>query len=499
MKTQSENQRPPQFTVAIVGGGFTGAILAAQLLRRSDPSLSVVVVEKTSSVGRGLAYGSQCGSLLLNVRARNMSALADDSHHFLRWAQSNYDRNTGPGSFLPRAVYGRYVEAVLNLAVQFAGKSRLQWIKGEAVTLSRTSDGTMAVHLLDGGRILANRVVLALGNFPPGDPLTSWNAEKGSRYFRNPWSAKTFDGVQNLDSILLIGSGLTSLDAAIQLRHQGCRGTIHFFSRHGLLPQSHKATDAGPPFWNESSPKSTRGLLRLVRQQVRQAQWQGIEWQSVFDSLRPLVVQVWQSLSEAERRRFLRHVRPYWEVHRHRAAPEIAQSIADQISGGQIRIHAGRIVHYAEDDRGVKVTYRDRKSGKENSLRVDRVINCTGPESDCRRLESPLVSGLLGEGWARPDPLFLGLDVSPDGALISRDGIISQSLYAVGPALKGSRWESTAVPELREQIHKLVQQLINTGGQLPAAPPVSTDSPLAETHEPTAGRHDLGHVFPSGR
>jgi uncharacterized NAD(P)/FAD-binding protein YdhS len=472
---------PAQMTVAIIGGGFSGTILAAQLLRRSTPSLSVVVVEKSSSVGRGLAYGTACRSLLLNVRARNMSALADHPHHFLHWAQSNYDPAIGPGSFLPRAVYGRYVQAVLNEAAQSAGRRRLQWIKDEAVTLGPTSAGTTEIHLRGGRRLLADRVVLALGNFPARDPLASWNAENGSRYFRNPWSAEAFEEVEDLGSILLVGSGLTSVDAAMRLRVQGCRGTIHIVSRHGLLPQPHKATDACPPFWNESSPKSTRGLLRLVREQVRQAQAQGIEWQSVFDSLRPLVARIWQSLPEPERRRFLRHVRPYWEVHRHRAAPEIAKSIADQISSGQIQVHSGRITYYAEAKRGVKLTYRDRTTGQSNSWRVDRVINCAGPESDCRRLENPLISALLTQGLARPDVLFLGLDVSPDGALVGSDGTISRSLYAVGPALKGSLWESTAVPELREQIHKLVQHLVNADGQVPAGRLDSMDSSASET------------------
>ena len=234
-----------------------------------------------------------------------------------------------------------------------------------------------------------------------------------------------------------------------------------------------------PAFWNESSPKTALGLLRLVREQVRQAEQQGIEWQSVFDSLRPLVARIWQSLPELERRRFLRHVRPYWEVHRHRAAPQIARSIAEQISGGQIQVHAGRInTDYEEDEHGAKVSYRDRKSGKARLSGVDRVINCTGPESDCRRLENPLMSFLLAKGLARPDPLFLGLDVSLDGALIGRDATTSQTLYTVGPARKGSLWESTAVPELREQIHKLAQHLIELGQDTRHE---SVDSPTLES------------------
>jgi uncharacterized NAD(P)/FAD-binding protein YdhS len=479
MAIRSTKSRASRITVAIIGGGFSGTVLAALLLRRSHSSFRVVMVEKTSSVGRGLAYGTECRSLLLNVRARNMSAFADDPHHFLRWAQSNYDPATEPSSFLPRAVYGHYVQSVLNEAVQSQGKEQLEWIKDEAVTLSYTSDAATNIRLRSGRNLRADRVVLALGNFPARDPLSSWQSETSVRYFRNPWSDETFAGVEELNSIALLGSGLTSVDAALQLRVEGFRGAIHTLSRHGLLPQPHRLVDACPPFWNESSPKNLRGLLRLVRQQVRQAQQQGIEWQSVFDSLRPLAARIWQTLPQPERRRFLRHVRPYWEVHRHRAAPEIAQCIAGEISSGQIQVHAGRIREYEENSRETKIAYRDRNTGKLASLLVDRVINCAGPETDCRRLESPLMSSLLAQGLARPDPLFLGLDASAEGALIGHDGTISDSLYAVGPALKGSLWESTAVPELREQIHKLVQHLLKTVGQIPAArEPI--DSPLSE-------------------
>ena len=154
METRSEKRGPPTIAIAIIGGGLSGAVLAAQLLQRSDPSFSVAVVEKTSSVGRGLAYGTECRSLLLNVRARNMSALADQADHFLRWARSNYDPATGPGTFLPRAVYGHYVQSVLNEATQSVGKPRLEWIRDEALALSPTSDGLTEIHLGGGRRLL---------------------------------------------------------------------------------------------------------------------------------------------------------------------------------------------------------------------------------------------------------------------------------------------------------------------------------------------------------
>ena len=202
-------------------------MLAAQLLRRGDPACSVVVVEKTSSVGRGLAYGTECPSLLLNVRTRNMSAFADDPTHFLRWAQSNHDPATGPGSFLPRAVYGRYIQAVLDEAVHTGGEQRLQWVKDEALRVSPTGDGTLNVALESGRVVRADAVVLALGNCPPGDPFAAWDAKAGTRYFLNPWSHSTFKDVENSGDILLVGSGLTSVDVAVELRLRGCRGIIH--------------------------------------------------------------------------------------------------------------------------------------------------------------------------------------------------------------------------------------------------------------------------------
>lgn len=149
-------------------------------------------------------------------------------------------------------------------------------------------------------------------------------------------------------------------------------------------------------------------------------------------------------------------------MHRHRIAPEIGGLIGYQLVNHHIQAHAGRIIRYQEDKDGVNVTYRDRKSGQEETLRVDRVINCTGPETDCRRLDNPLLSSLLNQHLARPDPLFLGLDVSPDGALIDANGVPSDFLYAVGPPRKGSLWETTAVPEIREGVLCLVEHLLGT-------------------------------------
>ncbi len=449
-----------KLTIAIIGGGFSGATLAAQLLRHSVEPISVVVIERGSTRGRGVAYGTMQGWHLLNVPAGDMSAFADDRGHLLRWAQDNFDSRVGPESFLPRRVYGQYIESLLKEAAA-SRPSEFAWKCDQAISVIR-SGSKAEIGLQSGDIVVADKVILALGNFPPSNPPLPGRPQSSPRYIQFAWSAEALEGVENENNILLIGSGLTAVDLAVALRAREFHGTIHVLSRRGLLPHKHAAAKKWPAFWNEDSPKTALGLMRLIRKQLQDADQSGHDWRAVIDSLRPFTQRIWQSLPKKERLRFLRHARPYWEVHRHRIAPEIGGLIGYQLVNHHIQAHAGRITGYQDDKDGVNVTYRDRKSGQEQSLRVDRVINCTGPETDCRRLDNPLLSSLLNQRLARPDPLFLGLDVSPDGALIDADGVPSDFLYAVGPPRKGSLWETTAVPEIREGVLGLVEHLLGT-------------------------------------
>jgi len=452
------DQKVSQLTVAIVGGGFTGTTLAAQLLRASGGSVSVVLIERGARFGRGVAYSTECTEHLLNVRARNMSAYPDDPEHFLKWARLNHAPGASPDDYLPRPLYGQYVASVLQQEIErYPGQ--VEHVQDEAVSIVRIGE-TAEISLRGGRTLFADKVVIALGNFPPGDPRLPGRTPHSQRYVSNPWKSSELGNVAQHESVLLVGSGLTSVDVAITLRERGFRGTIHVLSRRGLLPQTHKATAPWPPFWDDQSPRTVRGLLRLIRTQVEAAKKAGSGWRAVIDSLRPFTQEIWRSLSLRERRRFLCHVRPYWDAHRHRIAPAIGARIASQIQVGQIEIHAGRIKAYAEDLDGVDVTYRDRQSGQLERLRVDRVMNCTGPESDCRKVDDRLLTDLMRQKLARPDPLFLGLDVSSNGALIDANGAASKLLYAIGPVRKGSLWETIAVPELRVQVSGLSRLLL---------------------------------------
>lgn len=443
--------------VAIIGGGFSGTVLAVQLLRRS-PALSIGVIDKNSIPGRGLAYSTQYNCHLLNVPAGNMSALEDDPGHFLRWARANCGPAVHAESFVSRMAYGRYIGSLLEESTMQEVGHSLGWFQEEAV--SRTRENGAPVVLLKNGRELrAEVVILGIGNFPPANPKVSGLYERKKRYVPFAWSPSALEGLDPNGSVLLIGSGLTSVDLAIALQARKFQGQIQIISRHGLFPQRHQATEPWPQFWHQGSPRNVRGLMHLIRDQVRAAAAKGVDCRAVINALRPVAQDIWKSLPLEERTRFLRHARPYWEAHRHRIAFEVHNVVSRLISEGRLKIHAGRITEYSEVGDQAVVAFRNRKDGSQHRLQVDRVINCTGSETDCRRIDDALLTSLFLQGEARADPLFLGLDVDSKGSVLNFNGVPSNSLFAIGPAKKGGLWETTAVPEIRKQASDLAEHI----------------------------------------
>jgi uncharacterized NAD(P)/FAD-binding protein YdhS len=449
----------PQFNILIISGGFSGTMLAVHLLRHSG--LCIGVVDRGTLPGRGLAYGSPHQFHLLNVPAGEMSAWPDAPGDFLRWARIHYDASLQPRSFPPRSVYGAYMGSVLESTLDELGEERFQWIRDEARSLHRRK-GRLAVQTNRGTELLASVVVLATGNFPPSNPRLPGLKTSASLYFQFAWAKNVLEELPTTGSVLLLGSGLTCVDLIMALKSKGFRGVIHVLSHKGLFPRprrQQRPDEPWPLFWDETSPRTVRGLLRLIRNQVRAAAAQGTNWRAVIDSLRPVTQDMWRSLPIEEQRRFVRHARAYWDVHRHRVAPEIADLLDDMRSDGLVRLHTGTVTQYSESDHRAEVHYWDRGTRTEKTLRVDRVINCSGSETDCRRIDESFITSLVVQGFARPDRLFLGVDVNEHGALIDYKGTPSHRLYAIGPVRKGCFWETTAVPEIRTQAATLAEHL----------------------------------------
>ena len=461
-------------TLAIVGAGFSGTLLALHALRRAPAGTHVLLIERSRRFGHGLAYGSGNPNHLLNVPAARMSAFHDRPADFLQWLHKHpaWQDSTGH-CFIPRHAFGAYIRDLLKTELRRPDiSSRLVLVRGE-VQCIQPDGAELALQLDRDRRLLADIAVLATGNFPPEPPrVEDPRFYDGALYRADPWEPGALHGLDPAAPVLLIGTGLTTIDTVISLLDRGHAGPITALSRRGLLPLRHADGPALPRDAVPSFPTSASALLRFMRDAARQAAARGGSWQSTVDALRPFTQDIWQSIPLRDRAAFLRHLRPWWDVHRHRMAPSVADRIAAAQASGQLRVRAGRIRAYGPESTGgveVRFRLRSRDGGGEDTLTVGRVINCSGPSCDYERTNDPLLRTLLDTGMARPDPLRLGLDVTGTCALREASGAVSRQLYAVGPITKAMFWEMTAVPDLRRQCEALATHLAGLLGGLPPA------------------------------
>lgn len=460
-RRRAEGQRR---TVAIIGGGFSGCMVAVHLLRHALQPLRIVMIERDDVPGRGVAYRDQPDCHLLNVRAEAMSAFPDQPDHFLDWVNGHYSPcyPVGTNDFVPRRIYGVYIQSLLSSARQEARRGVLLDTRSDEVVGIRSLRGRWTLQLRSGGRITADQVVMATGNPGPANPpLGDHGFYDSARYLANAWSTAGLYHVGRDEDLLLIGSGLTTLDWLAALRNRHHRGRITVVSRRGLPPLGHAPTPAySLSFDPLSLPPRVSALLHRLRAEVPLAEARGSNWRAVIDGLRPHTQALWQSWSLVEKRRFLRHARPFWEIHRHRAPAVQIETMKTFAASGQLQAIAGRLLGLRETEHDVEVRVRRRLEKDEQVFRVHRVINCTGPESNYRRLNHPLIVSLVEQGLIHADSLGLGLLTDSTGALIDQHGESSPSLYTLGPPRKGQLWETTAVPEIRVQAQALARYLL---------------------------------------
>jgi uncharacterized NAD(P)/FAD-binding protein YdhS len=431
--------------VAIIGGGFSGTIIAAQLARRGIAS---ALIDGSGRAGKGVAYSTTEPAHLLNVRAEGMSAWAGEPDHFARRFESEGGDRRG---FAQRRLFARYLGEILEEAVARGAEV----ILGSACKAVRTDDGWRVAF--DDGQVLeAGALVLAIGNQEP-ESLSAFTGA-GERYIRNPWGADARAAVADLAQThapaLLVGTGLTMVDLVLSLDAAGHRGRIVALSRRGLIPRSHADFEPAPVEESEL-PGGLRDVWRWLRRRGAE-----VGWRAAIDSLRPYSQELWQGLSLGEQHRFMRHARPWWDVHRHRIAPEVAGTVARMIAEGRLEIIAGRIVTAREDDSALAVEYRRRGASSLQSERFAYAFNCTGPLHSMARTRDPLLRSLLDAGQARPDHLGIGLEVDERSRLVGSD-----RLWALGPLTKGRYWEIIAVPDIREQAAAVADDIAREIGQ----------------------------------
>ena len=423
---------------AVIGAGASGVLQALHLARAGA---EVILIDRGRAPGRGVAYSTVRPEHLLNVPARRMSAFSDDPDHFERW----YGALGGGGGedFAPRMVYGDYL-------AQLLGEAGIAPRAGEAVGLA--PDG--AVRLADGGAVAADAVVLAPGNFRPATPPGIDPDALGPLWAADPWAADLVEGLGAGDVVLLVGTGLTAVDVALTLDATGFRGRIVALSRRGLTPRSHGRREPNvTPL--EDLPARCVSMLRRVR-----ARSDEIGWHGAVHELRAVTAGLWRAASGAERRRFLRHLRAWWDVHRHKVAPAVGARIEAMQAEARLMVAAGKLVSAQAEEGRALVRFRARGGDAVESLLVARIVNCTGPELDIVRAGEPLLDSLLAQGAIRPDPLAIGIDVDAECRAVGADGRPSATLSVIGPVTRGAFWESVAVPDIRAQAERVAARLI---------------------------------------
>ncbi len=446
--------------VVICGGGASAVMLVHALTKTAVQPLDITIVEEQTPVGPGLAYSTPSPSHLLNVPAGRMSADAGDAMSFVDWlnAQEGDTRAFDAKAFVPRTLYGSYLKDILSLAMADRHASvqvRERHARVEGVT--RTAQNHWQLALSDGCWIGAEAVVIATGNERPRPYAAIAGDVDPSRIVQNPWDKDAKHAIARDATVALLGSGLTAVDVAVELLDRGHQGQINLVSRHGLLPRKHAPALVAACWLFPPYPHSIADLVRLTRAEARRTPGSDA-WRTAVDALRPNLPAIWAELSDADKARFLRHVRPFWEVHRHRMAPDVAARMEGALADKRIALHRGRIAGIHKSATALEVRLKPHGQ-RAVSIAADIVVNCTGPDYNPRATRNPFIANLLSQGLARPDPLHLGIDTDDNDCVLGADGSPQQNLYALGPVARGRLWEVTAIPEIRHQAALLSRRI----------------------------------------
>jgi uncharacterized NAD(P)/FAD-binding protein YdhS len=427
--------------VAIVGGGFSGAMLAARL---AEGGIACTLIDRTGDFGLGVAYSTPFEGHLLNVRSNRMTAIEGRPDDFVDWLKAHAPAHADPEGFAPRQVYGRYVQDRLT-TVAAARPGLIETMTGEVEAI--LSNGVR----LAGGRIVpADAVVLATGN--PA-PKTAAPGSQAGRVIGDPWAPGALDRIEDSDTVIIVGTGLTMVDMVLWLEARGWRGQARALSRRGLKPRGHEARpDAAVPATEALLTAAPSLRLHEARRLSRTESWRG-----VMEGLRPITARLWQEADTPTRARLVRHLRPWWDVHRHRIADTIAAAITRLEAKGRLTITAGRVRSIDQDADGVTLSFRPRTGPEQAPLTGRWLLDCTGPGHDPAR--DPLTGPLIAEGRARLDPLRLGLELDAEGRALQADGTPDDRLFVLGPPARATFWETIAVPDIRKRIEDVARAL----------------------------------------
>lgn len=452
-------------SIAVIGGGLSGAAVAYHLAERSAVA-TITVFEPRDTLGAGLAYGTSDPAHRINVPAAKMSLIPGDDRHFTDWIVRTGAVADDPEAladdgqlYVQRAVFGRYVNDQLRPWIADSriahAKARVASIEASGERWRITTDG--------GSSTFADIVVLATTHPLPEVPHILAEALKGTpRLIANSYAPHALDNIASDARVTIIGTGLSMADVVASLDNRGHRGPISAISRRGLLPRGH-VRNVYPAFGEfvRTPPLSTVNLLREIRRTIKHAEARGVPWQTVIDTVRAQAGTFWPTMSIEERSRLVRHLRPYWDVHRFRIAPQIENILARRKSEGLFAVRAGTVVGAKVQDDHIILNILERGATSPSQLETDYVVITTGPAHGRIIETEPHLSTLAKAGWIQPDLLRLGIYCNTHGRAVSHSGSAVQNLLIAGPLARGTFGELMGLPQVTDYAHAIAGEVLD--------------------------------------
>ena len=467
--------------VGIIGGGFSGTMTAVQLILSSDNPLHIVLIDRKSALCKGIAYSPYSRVQLLNVVTAKMSAFPDLPNHFLEWIMMKprfaaKDEMVIANSFMPRYLYGEYIEEIWANTLKIAEQKNMSVTTVDAYVNSLVINGNeIALQLDNNEKLLVDYCVFATGNMLPGNVKIKNSAFFQSKnYYQNPWKKECVTNLKNDLPILIVGNGLTMVDTVLGLLENHFENVIFSLSPNGfnILPHRHNGLKYGKLVEELPADKSLYSIFALIHKHIKSVREFGVSAEPVIDSIRPYTQSIWRGFSEAEKKKFLSKLRHVWGVARHRIPLHIHDKLQQLRIDGKLKVIAGRVLDITEGHEGIIVEYIDKQENKHKSIKVSRIINCTGPESDYMYAGSELLKNALLQGIVAQDKLKLGLNTDVDTLAVKNSiGTYHANIFTIGSNVKGELWESTAVNELRSQAVVLAKEINKRIGVKSFQPP----------------------------
>lgn len=463
--------------IGIIGGGFVGTMTAVQIIKQAVFPCEIIIICNHEDLNRGIAYSPYSHQHILNVTTGKMSAFPDQPDHFLEFVMKQeefreMDSTLISNAFLSRRLYGDYLWAVYQEALIEAKTKHIgvTWIHDTVNELIK-KDLKIQLSFEKEPSCEVDICVIATGNQVPKNPsIPNVNFFESKNYFQNPWKLNSVVNLHNDLPVLIIGNGLTMVDTILGLQEQNFKGEIYSISPNGfnILPHRHGGMKYTAHIDEINVGMPLAGIVSVLNKHIKIVRTFGVSAEPIIDALRPMSQKIWRHLSTAEKNIFISRLRHLFGVARHRIPLHIHDKIQKLRIDGILHIHSGRLIDIIENDQHIEVTYYDKKLKTTKFIKVARVINCTGPESDLSKLKNSFLSECIKQGLLQQDDLKLGLKTNIDTYRVyDQHNIEHQNIYTLGSNLRGELWETTAVNELRTQAKALAEVIVSAQSALP--------------------------------